>query len=131
MKLCILVLALFAFLPGLHAQKMRLGQEPAKAKAGIAYPIKIHISGIHLRTDWNGATNEEVVYADAVLNGMKIELAGSWLWTRSTASAPLAVGDYTARLLKDTPDKSPLGREYELVFPDRTIWRGTVTGVSE
>ena len=129
------VLLLLASLsPAAPAQKCRYGQEPPKAKPGVDYPIQMHIREVERRTHCDGSDScDPMVYAHALLNGAKIELMGYWLWTRDTASAPLGVGDYQARMLKDAPKKSPnpLGREYELVFPDRTVWRGTVTGYSE
>jgi hypothetical protein len=131
MKCSVFVVALLAFVPLLHAQKTRFGQEPPKAKTGVAYPIRVHISGIHRRTECNDASCWDGVYADAEADGIKIELAGSWIWTRYTVSPPLGLGDYQARMLKGTPNKSPMGREYELIFPNRTIWRSTVTGISE
>ena len=141
MKHLVLVLALTACLaPLLNGQKTRYGQGPPKAKAGVDYPIQVHISGIRRRTDCTvpGAQPgvaycRDALYADAELNGIKMELTGYWLWAKDAASVPLNIGDYQARVLRDTPAKSanPIGREYEVVFPDRTVWRGTVTGYSE
>ncbi len=63
-----------------------LRQAP-RAKRGVDYPLKVHVSGIHIRTyyespSWLGPNflaterNQDVAYADAVLNGKKIELLG-------------------------------------------------------
>jgi hypothetical protein len=133
MRRFVLALAFLTLsLPFLQAQKTRFGQEPPKAKAGVAYPIRVHISGIHRRTECGGERNcWDSVYADAEADGIKIELSGYWIWTLHTVSPPLGLGDYQARILKDTPNKSPMGREYELVFPDRRIWRCAVTGIFE
>ena len=123
------------FLPFLHAQKTRYGQEPPKAKAGVEYPINLHISGIHIRTDWmeprEGASRCTIVTADATLGGQKIELTGDCFPGHYLLR--LLPGDYQARLLKD-PHKiggTPLYREYEVLLPDKTVWRCTVTGISE
>jgi hypothetical protein len=64
-----------------YGQKTRFGQAP-RAKQGTDYPLKVHISGIHIRTyyespSWLGPNflaterNQDVAYADAVLNGKR------------------------------------------------------------
>lgn len=126
-----------------YGQKTRYGQAP-RAKQGVNYPLKVHISGIHIRTyytspSWIGPNfpaqehNEDVAYADAVLNGKKIELLGAWTWISGSYQTPLSPGDFQARLLKDSPKMSapPIGQEYELLLPGDIVWRCTVTGVSE
>ena len=73
------------------------------------------------------------VYLNAVMNRQKVELIGDWPYFRRCYRLNLAPGDYTARLVK-TGDKStvaPLYDEYELLLPDRRVWRCTVTGVFE
>jgi hypothetical protein len=112
---------------GVNAQSE---QKPQKARQGVDYPIKIHVSGVHLRKQCAGSFNgvpfcTDVIYADAIRNGQKIELMGD--------RNPLLPGDYQARLVKagQAAAADPLGEKYELVFPDRTIWRCTVTGMSE
>ena len=119
------------------AQKTRFGQVPPKAKDGVDYPIKIHISGIHLRQDCTkGATGyttcADVIYADAQLAGQKIGLMGFQIWLPGHPIL-LVTADYQARLLKapHPGGPNPIGMEYELLMPDRTIWRSTVTGFSE
>ena len=119
--------------PFLYGQKTRIGQAPPKARAGIDYPIKVHISGIHVRTPCRGEVCRDVVYADAIVNGKKIELMGDWIWFPGFYRLAVAPGDYQARLLKDAPKEgtTPIFQEYELILPERTIWRCTVTGISE
>ena len=122
------------------AQKTRFGQGPPKAKDGVDYPIKIHISGIHLRKDCSlGETSgtgyttcDDMIYADAQLAGQKIELRGFQIWNPGHAIL-LVAADYQARLVKapHPAGPNPIGTEYELLMPDRTIWRSTVTGFSE
>jgi hypothetical protein len=117
-------------------QKTRYGQPPPKAKPGVDYPIKVHISGIHLRPYCTGigkeTSCENAVYADAIMNGTRIELMGN-SETRSLKFLESLPGDYQARLMKDNSNAGLLaiGQKYGLVFPDRTIWQGTVTGISE
>jgi len=74
-----------------------------------------------------------ILYVDAILDGQKIELSGvAWL-THFQHSPQLLPGDYQARLLKD-PYKvagTPLYKEYEILLPDGTVWKSSVTGISE
>jgi hypothetical protein len=134
--LCLCSLAMFG-------QKTRFGQAP-RAKQGVDYPLKVHISGIHIRTyyespSWLGPNflaqerNEDVAYADAVLDGKKIELFGAWTWIPGSFQIPLSPGDFQARLLKDSSKTSvsSIGQEYELLLPNQIVWRCAVTGVSE
>ena len=116
----------------LQGQKTRFGQELPHAKPGDNYPIKVHISGIRYRKEYVGSgQTADVVYADAVMNGKKVEL-------RRDREVPvqyfkLPLGDYQARLLKD-PRKigdTPIFQIYEVIFPDNTVSSFTVTGFSE
>jgi hypothetical protein len=112
----------------MHGQKTRLSQEPQHAQPGDVYPIKVHISGLHYRVEdvaW-------VIYADAVVNGKKIELNGGQ-YSHFTTFYKLPLGDYQARVLKDSHkiDGTPMFQQYELVLPDKTVWRCAVTGISE
>jgi hypothetical protein len=60
-----------------YGQKTRFGQELPHAKPGDDYPIKVHISGLHYRGEYVGSgQDEDVIYADAVMNGKKVELRG-------------------------------------------------------
>ena len=116
-----------------RGQKTRFGQELPYAKPGVVYPIKVHVSGLHYRTEYNtiSSLNEYVTYVDAILDGKKVELQTKQYSPAKPDNLPF--GDYRARLLKD-PHKTNdtlLFREYELVLPDNTLWRGTVTGISE
>jgi hypothetical protein len=116
----------------MHGQKTRLGQGLPHAKPGDDYPIKVHISGLHYRGEYIGSgQTADVIYADAVMNGKKVELQGDREVPFQYYKLPL--GDYQARLLKD-PHKmgdTPIFQIYEVVLPDRTVWRCTVTGISE
>jgi hypothetical protein len=84
----------------MHGQKTRWGQELPHAKTGDDYPIKVHISGIHYRGEYTGSgQTADVIYADAVMNGKKVELRGDREAPFQYYKLPL--GDYQARLLKD------------------------------
>jgi hypothetical protein len=50
--------------------------ERARAKPGTDYPIQVHISGIHIRTHCGSILKscDDVLYADATLNGKKVDL---------------------------------------------------------
>ena len=116
----------------MHGQKTRYGQELPHARPGDDYPIKVHISGIHYRKEYIGSgQTADVIYADAVMNGKKVELRGDREAPFQYYKLPL--GDCQARLLKD-PHKitdTPLFQIYEVVFPDKTVGSFTVTGISE
>jgi len=44
----------------------------------------------------------------------------------------ILLGDYTARLVRPNQgSQASLFDEYELLLPDRRVWRCTVTGISE
>ena len=138
MKKLATVLFLVSFVSLLPGQKTRLGQEPPKAKPGVKYPIKIHVSGIHLRSHCSAsevryAMCEDVLYADATVDGRKIELMGNLTFLPGFRQVDLVPGDYGARLLKAAPKTSttPLDQEYELELSSKTVWRRTVTGFSE
>jgi hypothetical protein len=133
------VLALYVASPASHAQKVRYGQPLAHAKAGVAYPIHAHISTVRYRNEYTGGKGlglypgdretEPVAYMDATLDGHNVELQ-SYLPSKNFSIPP---GEYQARLVK--PDKagksgSSLFGEYEILMPDHTVWRCTVSGVS-
>jgi hypothetical protein len=94
-------LSLCLFSLAMYGQKTRFGQSLPYAKQGVDYPIQIHISGTHYRVEYIGSGQaENAIYADAVMNGKKIELEGE----RSEIpfqSVRLSLGDYRMRLLKD------------------------------
>ena len=123
-----------------YGQKTRFGQELPHVKPGDAYPIKVHISGLHYRGEYVGSgQNEDAIYADAVINGKKIELRGyqgadfQYPHGHPLKYYKLPLGDYQARLLKDSHkvDDAPLFQVYEVALPDSTVWRCTVTGILE
>lgn len=134
-----IVAALFltiCFLPLLFGQKTRPGQLPT-VKPGADYSLTVHISGVHIRTNCAAArlTNDpcKQIYADAVIDGRKIELMGVAVSYPTYKRFNVLPGDYKARIVKDphTGDASGLDREYELVLAGEVVWHCTVTGISE
>lgn len=133
MKQSLIALLLLAGLPLLCAQKVRYGQQPPYAKPGVVYPVNVHVSAIHIRDYCNnqGFCGNEL-YIDTVMNQKKLELNCGFLYESRYYQPTFLPGDYTARLLK--PNKgaaAPIFDQYELLLPDRHIWRCTVTGISE
>lgn len=127
----------------MFGQKTRFGQAP-RAKQGVDYPLRVHISGIHIRTyyaspSWAGPNflaperNKDVAYADVILDGKKLELMGAWTWIPGEFQTPLSPGDFHARLVKESPKMSitRIGQQFELLLPDQIVWHCMVTGVSE
>ena len=119
-----------------HGQKTRLEQGIEHAKAGVVYPIKVHVSGIHYRSEnpkgiLDLGMPNKAMYENAVMDGKKVELQLNQEIPFPFYNFPL--GDQQARLLKDshTTKDTPLFREYELLLPDNTVWRFVVTGISE
>lgn len=121
--------------PFLGAQKTRYGQGLPKARPGVDYPVSLHISGIRVRSRCTGSGGlvscGDVIYADATMNGRKIELMGTLF--PYLFQAHLHLGDIAARLLNDSHQSGDnlIDQEYEVAFLDKTIWRCTVTGISE
>jgi len=72
-----------------------------------------------------------VLYVDAVLNGMKIELMGDTVTNSMRVYLP--PGDYQARLTAKNPGTilTALGQGYELLLPGKSIWDGSISGYSE
>jgi hypothetical protein len=115
-----------------HGQKTRYGQQTPYAKPGVVYPIKIHLSGIHIRSEYDGQGQYlDATYADAIIDGKKLELQVTHHHSEMYGLPPL--GDLKARLLKSphTTNNTPLFREYELLLPDNKIWQCSVTGIYE
>lgn len=108
----------------LFGQKTRFSEHPPKLKPPVAYPLKVHISGIHVRLLCGSGCQAEI-YADAVVNGKKIDLAGRYL--------EFPTGDYQARLRNSESGANPtnLDVKYELLLRDGTVWRCSVAGFSE
>ncbi|MGD0348080.1 MAG: hypothetical protein ABSA85_15055 [Terracidiphilus sp.] len=139
MKRPLTALLLLACLPVLCAQKTRMGQQPPYAKPGVDYPIKVHISGMRIQYEYDPSRHElgagpygDELHANAVIDQKKLELTCGFLYDSHYYQPAFFPGDYTARLLK--PNKgaaAPIFDEYELLLPDRHVWRCTVTGIFE
>ncbi len=136
-KLIWIFLLVFCSTVLVYGQKARFGQSAEKAKPGVDYPLLIHLSASHIRYFCTDSLMTRIncgygLYADASLNGRKLELLGSAL-IDAQDSVVLMPGDYRARIAKDihTASDSAIHQEYEIILPDRTIWHSVVTGISE
>jgi hypothetical protein len=119
---------------GLNAQKVRYGHGLPRAKAGVSYPIPVHVSAMRLRTECQGRDScEQLIYVDATLNAQKVELSGYTWVAEQISNPPLRPGDYQARFLKGPhqANGTPLFQKYEVLLPNGTIWDCQVTGISE
>ena len=127
MKRFVLVITLVLCSTTIFAQKTRFAKQPPKTEAPILFPLKVHISGVHTHVICvlNGCEVGEVIYADAVIDGNKIDLAGKYM--------DLTTGDYPARFSKKKSDADPLkfGQKIELALPDGSTWKCIVAGFSE
>ena len=100
------------------------------------FTIKLHISATHIRHFCSGAfatiTCADGLYADAILNGKKIELGGEDVIIKKNVML-ITPGDYQVKLTKDyhNSDNTLFGQEYELLLPDGTVWHCWATGISE
>jgi hypothetical protein len=105
----------------------------AKDKPNPAdFNIKIHISASRVQFDGTAV----LVFADTVLNGRKVQLAGTPPGPRaSIAYWAIAInpGDYQIRLKKDESEKdgSIIRQEYELLLPNGETWGCYLIGISE
>jgi len=68
MKRAFVALILLVCLPLVLAQKTRYGQEPPHAKPSVAYPLRVHISGIRIRG-----------YCDSRLFESRYNETGAWV----------------------------------------------------
>jgi hypothetical protein len=83
MKKSVLASSILVFaLPVLHAQKVRLGQGLPNAKPGVDYPLTLHISAMRLGSECSITPQDQdcadVLHADAVVSGKKIELESDY-----------------------------------------------------
>jgi hypothetical protein len=96
------------------------------------YTVKVHISASHLKTVCGDGLCSNLLYADAVLNGKKIELSGNDPIVKKTLML-IAPGDYPVKLTKDNhnSDGTLFSQEYDLLLPDGTVWHCYTSGISE
>jgi len=121
--------------PLINAQKTRYGQTPDKPNPAD-YPVKVHISATHRRQfctgNYNTITCGEGLYADAIVNGKKIELGGTNVIFKKSVML-IVPGDYQIKLSMDnnSADGTLFNQEYELLMPDGTVWKCFTSGISE
>jgi hypothetical protein len=136
MKKIVVVMFLVLCSTAIYGQKIRYGQALAKADPGVDYPIKLHVSGMHIGSNCvpsgGEAYCEHAAYVNVIVRGKKLELMGKW-FSSDKHQFRFLPGDYVARLL--TPDTKvddfPINEKYEILLADRTVWRCIVTGFSE
>jgi len=73
------------------------------------------------------------LYADAVINGQKIELKGVLKSFHHDHQIRMLPGDYLAHLQRNAHQTgdTKLFQRYDILMPDKTVWQTTVTGISE
>jgi hypothetical protein len=119
----------------IHGQKARFGQK-AETLNPADFTLKVHISATHIRPYCAEPGTQvgcgDVLYADAILNGRKLEFRGSAELIKHS-SVLIIPGDYQARLTKDihNADSTVIDREFDLLLPDNTVWHCMISGVSE
>jgi hypothetical protein len=127
------VLSVFFLCSLVSAQgKYRPGQYPVNQNAAD-YTIKVHISATHFRPCATMGLNTacgDGVYADAIMDGKKVELFGGIDKRRLPQISP---GDYWAMLPKKhlSGGNEVLWQGYYVLLPDKTAWACYITGFSE
>jgi hypothetical protein len=104
----------------------------AKDKPNPAdYTIKVHISASHMQWTFYGWK----MYADATLNGRKVELAGDAVGIGNHAAEEALVipGDYQARLTSEfhNSDSTAIHQVYDILLTDGLRWHCMISGLSE
>jgi len=113
----------------IYGQKTRFGQTPEKPNPAVSI-IKVHISATHIRNFCDKCI--DVLFADAIIDGKKIELTG-FPKRISSLSVLIIPGDYQARLTKDihNADSTAIRQDYDVLLPDGTVWKCFTSGISE
>ena len=110
------------------ATSMQAKDKPTPAD----YTIKVHISASHIDPPTYGLV---VNYADATLNGKKLQLTGVAVKIGGKVDryALIIPGDYLARLTNDfhNADSTAIYLEFDVLLSDGTVWHCMVTGISE
>jgi hypothetical protein len=122
----------FSVLDRIGPRKVPTGQYPVNQNQND-YTINVHVSATHFRqcaTVGLNAPCGEGVYADAVLNGKKVELFGSVDKHQALLIVP---GDYRAMLPKKPRASNTVVffQDYYVLLPDKTAWPCEITGFSE
>lgn len=110
------------------------GQNPVDQNIA-EYPIKVHISAVHFRScagpDIGSKCAFGGVYADAMLDGKKVELFGMI----NKKNTPLILpGDYVARLSSGKPEaggNAVLLQQYSVQLSNTITWSCEITGLPE
>ncbi len=101
----------------------------AKVKASpnpAIYPLTIHVACSFLRQEYNGTYARAIVHLGVTLNGNLLDLV------TQDSLLPFALGDYKARLVKDTsPDSYEIDQTYELLLPDGKLRTFSVSGIGQ
>jgi hypothetical protein len=124
---------LFCLASVTYGQKYRIGQRPTNQNPAD-YTIQVHVSAIHFRPCATEGVNTACgggVFADATLDGKKVELFGGVDKGDINLIVP---GDYLARLFSKKPrngGKAVLFQAYNVLLPDKTAWPCDITGFSE
>jgi hypothetical protein len=126
-----ILLLVFCFSPFVSGQKTRLGQVTEKPNPAD-YAIKVHVSKSQIRPVCVSGLCNDLLYADAVLNGKKIELSGTDPIVKKTLML-IAPGDYPVKLTKDNhnSDGTLFSQNYDLLLSDGTVWHCWTSGISE
>lgn len=124
-------LAMLACSISLNAQKTRAGQL-AFAKPGVSYPLTIHIYALRVRPDCSNGYCINVLYADVILNGRKLEMEGSTGIPEKPYKRTdlLGFGDMRARAFRKTSAVN-LGDRYEILLANNHILDCVISGMSE
>jgi hypothetical protein len=118
-----------------YGQKTRFGQTQVKPNPAD-YKVKLHISATHIQNNcsYNGNTFicSSILFADAILDGKKIELSGGEVKNKKAAVLILP-GDYQAKLTSDNhnTDCTLFMQEYDLLLSDGIVWHCWTSGISE
>jgi hypothetical protein len=130
----VLFLLLWSTSP-IHGQKARLGQK-SETLNPADFTLKVHISATHIRPYCAELGTQvrcgDALYADAILNGRKLEFKGSAELIKHS-SVLILPGDYQARLTKDIHNagSAVIDQEFDILLPDNTVWHCLVSGISE
>jgi hypothetical protein len=96
------------------------------------YAIKVHISASFFKTECADGLCRNILFADTILNGKKIELSGVAVIVKRTLML-IAPGDYPAKLGNDIHNSNStlFNQEYFLLLPDNIVWHCYTTRISE
>ena len=117
--------------PLIYGQKTLFGKTTDKSNPADC-AAKVHVSASRLKTECANGLCSNILYANTILNGKKIELSGVAITVRKTLML-IAPGDYTAKLGNDVhnSDGTLFNQEYFLLLPGNIIWHCYTTQISE